>query len=1020
MQLGFRNRCLMGILLVTVSAGSCFAGIAEAFKNPPPSAHPWTFWFWVNGNVTKEGIRADLEDMKRVGIGGAMLFDGSMYIPPGPVRYGSDAWHEHVQYAIATADELGLQIGVMNCAGWATAGGPWISLEQSMKMLVWNRQPVSGGKLWKGVLPQPPAVEEFYREVAVLAVPERDVPLPERVRTEGKSTLFFYKEPVEIRLLTITTPEEQRYQGTVEASDDGKQFHPVSSFDVTGKDWPMPIDLPFSPETALCFRVSMKSGKAAEGMLALSNAERTGNLDRLTGIRPGAEEVSLPQNSSAVSPAQIIDLSSLLQPDGSLEWQAPPGNWTVIRFGYTTTGARNHPAVPEGTGWEVDKFDAAVVAYHFENGLGRIIREAGTHRGKSLTAVVSDSWEAGPQTWTAAMPQLFQERRGYAMGAYMACLAGVVVGSGEETAAFLRDFRATLGDLYAQQYYGTMARLAHENDLIFMAEGYGGVLDEFKVNAVLDVPTVEFWNHDLYKSCGVVSSVAHTSGKPIVMAEAFTSRPPDQSRWKETPFALKILGDTAYTVGINRFTLHSYIHQPRSDAAPGFTHGRYGTHFGRLNSWWPLAQGWIDYLRRCQILLQRGTPVADFLFLTPEKLQKEDRDLNFPWPEGYKGSFLSVNQLGSVTVENGWMKTAGGVTYRVLMVPEEWTASAETLRQLKRLHKAGAVIYGSKPVRPSGLLDATTSRAAWEAEVNDWPFAPPPKEFPFPPDFRADQNLRFIHRADEGADFYFVANPEQTPVEARAEFRITGRKPELWDPATGLRLSNPSFRTGETQTGVQLSLDPSGSVFVVFREPSPVREYTAPALAEEKSLPVTGPWQIEFQKDRGAPDSIQLDELKSLSENPDEAVRYFSGLAEYAREIEIPAGITRCRVDLGEVYDLAEVRVNGQSAGILWKPPFIADVTGLIRPGKNQLSITVANRWINRLIGDELLPEEAEYLPSPASAIVRGALQAFPDWWDDAGKSRRRTAFSSWKHYSADDPLVKSGLIGPVRILITE
>jgi hypothetical protein len=1000
-----------------VAAQLCFAGIDEQFKNPPPSANPWTFWFWVNGNVTKEGIRADLEDMKRVGIGGAMLFDGSMYIPPGPVRYGSDAWHEHVQYAIATADELGLQIGVMNCAGWATAGGPWISLEQSMKMLVWSRQPVSGGKVWKGVLPQPEIVEEFYRDVAVLAVPEPEAPQPELVKAEGKSTVFFFKAPVECRLLTIAAAEGQKYQGTVEASDDGESFRPVHSFDVTGKDWPMSIDIPFSPETALCFRVSMQSGKVAKGMLALSNADRIGNLDRLTGIRPGAEEVALSQNSSAVVPAQIIELSAQLKPDGSLEWQVPPGNWTLIRFGYTTTGARNHPAASEGTGLEVDKFDAVAVAYHFEQGLGRIIREAGAHRGKSLTAVVSDSWEAGPQTWTAAMPKLFKERRGYAMGTYMACLAGYIVGSDEETAAFLRDFRATIGDLYAENYYGTMARLAHENGLLLMAEGYGGVLDEFKVDSVLDVPTVEFWNHDLYKSCGVVPSVAHTTGKPVVMAEAFTCRPPDQSRWKEFPFALKTLGDTAYTVGINRFTLHSYVHQPRSDIAPGFTHGRYGTHFGRLNSWWPLAQGWIDYLRRCQYLLQCGAPVADFLFLSPEKLQTEERDLNFPWPEGYKGDFLSVNQLASVTVQNGCMKTAGGAQYRVLMLPESWTASAETLRQLKRLHKAGAVIYGARPSGPSGLLDATASRAAWEAEVKSWPFAARPQTFAFAPDFRADKNLRFTHRADDGADFYFVANPAQTPVDINAEFRIAGRKPELWDPATGQRFPDPSFRMGETQTGVQLSLDPAGSVFVVFRNPSPIREYTATALAQERSLPLTGPWRVAFQKGRGAPDSIRLDELKSLSENPDAAVRYFSGLAEYTQEFEIPAGVKRCRIDLGEVCDMAEVRVNGKSAGIFWKPPFTVDVTGLVGPGKNQLSITVANRWINRLIGDEQLPPEADYVSSTA---VAGALTEFPAWWNDSGKPRQRITFSTWKHYSASEPLVKSGLVGPVRLLLAE
>lgn len=993
------------------------AGFDEQFSNPPASASPWTFWLWVNGNISKEGILADLEDMKRVGIIGAMIFNASMYIPPGPVRYWSDSWHEHIQYAIATADELGLQVGVMNCAGWATAGGPWISLEQSMKKLVWSRQTIPGETKWKGKLPKPPIFEDYYRDVAVFALPEPEVQEPASIIISGKVATFFYNEPVECRLLTILGKKGNKFQGIIEISNDGESFSPLSSFRETRINWPMPIDIPFSPTSSRCFRVTMKKSQIEKGMLKLSNSDRLAHLPSLIGVRPTSSEVQLAKDSLPIGVDQVLDISKMLQKDGTLEWKAPPGNWTVLRFGYTTTGAHNHPASPEGTGLEVDKFDADAVSYHFKNGLGRIIRESGEHLGRSLTTVVSDSWEAGPQTWTKKMPELFTARRGYAMRPYMACLAGYIIGSSEETAAFLHDFRSTMGDLYADSYYGTMARLAHENDMLLMAEGYGGILDEFKLNAVLDIPAVEFWNHDLYKSCGKVPSVAHTTGKNIVMAEAFTSRPPYQCRWKETPFMLKPLGDQAYATGVNQFVLHSYVHQPRSDIAPGFTHGRYGTQFGRLNSWWPLAQGWIDYLRRCQFALQAGLPVADFLCLAPEKLQKEGRDLNFPWPEAYKGDYLSVNQLSALKVKDGLMQIGKGGKYRVLLLPENWPASIATILQLKRLHKAGAKIYGPRPSRPSGLIDATTGYVSWNNEVNEWPFLAQPQTFDFLPDFSSDQKLLFNHRVDQETDIFFVSNPIKKSVDVNAKFRVSDRSPELWDPSTGGRLPNPSYKMSKSQTNVQFSLDPNGSVFVIFRKLSSMTSYKAPSPSNEKSVPVNGPWQVTFQKNRGAPKSVKMNELKSLSENPDLGIRYFSGLAEYSKKIEVPQGVQKCSIDLGEVFDMAEIKVNGKSAGILWKPPFIVDITSLIQPGENEVKVTVANRWVNRLIGDEQLPSEANYLPT---SLIKGALTEFPQWWNNIQKPRIRTTFSTWKHYSSEEPLVQSGLVGPVRLLAYE
>jgi hypothetical protein len=551
--------------------------------------------------------------------------------------------------------------------------------------------------------------------------------------------------------------------------------------------------------------------------------------------------------------------------------------------------------------------------------------------------------------------------------------------------------------------------------MFFLSEGYGGVLDEFKVDAEIDLPGVEFWNHGLYKSHGIVPSVAHTMGKPIVLAEAFTSRPPDKSKWIETPAALKVLGDTSYCMGVNRFAIHSYIHQPRSDIAPGFTHGRYGTQFGRLNSWWPLANGWIDYLRRCQFLLQHGAPVVDLLYLTPETLRTEERDLNFPWPKGYKGNFLSTAQLSLATVKDGMIRIKGPTQYRAMILPKRWPASIEALAELKRLAGAGATILGPSNVIREGVNDFRRD-AQWQADAKWITSLPAASSLPdFPADFETPAPLQFVHRAGEDFDLYFVSNPTDQKIETDAALRVTGREPEVWNPVTGTQLPATQFKIESTHTRVHLALEPTDSVFVVFRHPASVQEKAAPPATAEESIAINGPWQVAFQPNRGAPASITLDKLISLTEHTDPGVKYFSGLATYTHEINLPEGARQCRLNLGSVYDLAEVRVNDQRIGILWKPPFVINLTPQVSSGRNSLTIVVANRWINRLIGDEQLPPDAEYV---STGITPGALVRFPDWWNQSPLVRQRVAFSVWKHYDATSPLVPSGLVGPVRLVV--
>ena len=953
--------------------------LARLFANPPASTKPWVYWYWINGSISKDGISADLRDMARVGIGGAFIMDGSIYLPPGPVRYGSDAWHAHVQHAIAVGAEVGVEIGIMNCAGWATSGGPWNDLDQSMKQLVWSETIVAGGARWRGRLAEPEAVKlAYFRDVAVLAVREH------------------------------------------------------------------------------------------------AGAGRVANLEAKTGLKADLRATLIQLADlgveTGVAREDVVDLTDRVASTGEVEWTPPAGRWTILRFGYTTTGRKNHPAPPEGTGYEVDKLDATAVRHHLESALGRILREAGPHVGTSLTSILCDSWEAGTQNWTALLPSEFERRRGYVLRPWLPCLAGRVVGSAAETEAFLEDFRRTLGDLYAENYFQTFQQFARSRGMRVAAESYGGAFDELKMHRFIDLPMVEFWMHGLFKAIGTTTSAARTLGTGIVMAEAFTSRPP-LGRWLEHPASLKAMGDAAQAAGVNRFALHCYAHQPRSDLAPGFTLGRYGSHFGRLNSWWPLAPSWLGYVRRSHALLQFGETVADVLHVYPERLQNEQRDLSTAWPRGYHGTAVAPFQLPDVTVAEGALRLPHGGSYRVLLLPDHWTATIETLQELARLRDAGARIMGPPPFAPATLRDVH-GRAEWDRRVGGL-FAKTAAASVTPevlgaelrragarPDLEvagpdASADVRFIHRRSGDVDVFFVTNQSGRSIAVDLIFRAGGRVAELWNPVSGRTSDALSYVVENGTTRIGLSFDPADAVFVIFQRPLPTRWpvsvsqsgqtwrqpvnalRTTPVggyvikmsdgtseprgTAEPAELPVSGPWTVTFEAGRGAPVAITLAELTSLAEHADAGVRHFSGLMTYRTSVTLAESPARpWSIDLGAVGDLAQVTVNGRELGTVWRAPYVLEVGGALRTGENTIEIVVANRWANRLIGDEQRPADAVYDESN-NPNTRGALQAFPDWWHQPQKrSSGRIAAATWRHFAAGDPLVPSGLIGPVRLIAAE
>ena len=748
------------IFSLVLTASSAPSDILEtSFQHPPASARPWVYWFPVNGNLTKAGITADLEAMARVGIGGALYMetDPATATPKGAADFAGPLWMEMFSHACREAKRLGLEINFNNDAGWNGSGGPWITPEISMQKVVWSEVEVTSTNTAPVVLPQPKALEDYYEDIAVLAMPAPMV----NNRVSG----------IEAKSLTQT----QTHGGIIAAAT------------------PLPAVFREAPAGAV-----------------------------------------IPRD-------QVIDISKSMGPDGKLNWTPPAGKWLVMRFGHTSTGVKNHPAPATGLGLECDKLSTAAATFHFEQLMGKLVQQnrALTGQGKTLVAVHIDSWENGVQNWTPLMRKEFKKRRGYDLLPFLPALSGRIIGSTEITERFLWDLRQTVSDLIVENYAGTFHKLAKKSGLRLTIEAYGEPADDMAYAGQCDEPMGEFWQWNKYSaanSCTEMTSAGHTYGKPIIGAEAFTSQ--GTEKWQSYPGNIKDLGDWAFCEGINRFVFHRFAAQPWTNAAPGMSMGPFGLHYERTQTWWEQSKAWHEYLARCQSILQQGQFVADIAYLAPEGTPRSfkapsEAEIAPHIRSGYGWDGCSAEVVEKrMSVMNGKIVLPDGMNYRALVLPPVETMTPALLAKIKQLADAGAMIVGSTnpPTNSPSLADMgvgdetvrkTTAELWASGKILTGKTA---QEFlaerGVPPDFSASPLLRFIHRRIGDAEVYFVANPQTNPVEAVASFRIAGKQPELWWPDTGRMENSVSFLETNGVTRVALSLEPSGSVFVVFRKSS--------------------------------------------------------------------------------------------------------------------------------------------------------------------------------------------------------
>lgn len=535
---------------------------------------------------------------------------------------------------------------------------------------------------------------------------------------------------------------------------------------------------------------------------------------------------TIPQ-AAVIAKETVIDITAKVSTAGVLEWDAPQGEWIILRFGHTPIGTTNRPAPPEAKGLEVDKMSKKAVDAYWKNGVQPIIDKLGDLIGSTVNNCLIDSYEVGTTNWTTGFESQFEKLRGYDLTAYLPTLAGYYVESGEISERFLWDFRRTIGDLIAKNYYAHFRELCHKNGMQFSVEPYWGPFDNMQVGATGDIVMCEFWSggYPFFDSPKFVSSIAHLNGSSIVGAESFTGI----GGWQQHPATIKSIGDRAWTEGITRFIFHTYVHQPW-DVGPGLSLSYHGTEFDRLNTWWNQGKVFMDYVGRSQFLLQQGKNVADVLVFTGESspntafLKPEIKKLGFDY------DLIGANKLKDLSVKKGTIYSAVGNTYKVLVLPNSDFVKPETLEKIKELVAGGAKVIGQKPSQSPSLsnyptCDVMVKRYADELwttclveDISIVDFLKKEK-----PDFKIEKgnpaDISYIHRKTDKADIYFIANSKKESRTEVCNFRISGKQAELWNAETGEIRDLVVWQNKEDgTTSIPIHFESEEAVFVVLKK----------------------------------------------------------------------------------------------------------------------------------------------------------------------------------------------------------
>lgn len=945
---------LAGLLVLAVASArgekERSTDLVEQFRNPPSSARPRAYWWWLNSVVGKEGITRDLEEMKRKGIAGAMIFDAAMPAGPTPVgpRFMGPEWRAMFQHAVAEADRLGLEISLNLCSGW-DAGGPWVTPEHACQKVVSSEIIVTGPRELSRVLPAPETVEGFYRDIAVQAFPtdtsrigsmeaarpkitasSGQDPHPPSHAIDGDSETFWvshgyrpgdgpsedkpqwlqleFSEPFTAASIYVK-PRVQfgPDQCELQCSTDGKQFHTVAKFTVPLAEG---VTISFQETRAAFFRLLITSAYSFGSTKSPWNVQVTalqllekGEVRKQRfpirywrfkagfavlwgGVTSDAVYQHGPSgpNEVDVERDSLVDLSDKMDETGRLQWQVPPGKWTILRIGHTLTGKKVICNSPGGGGYMLDFLSKDAMDLQFSTMAVPLLEEAGPLVGKSLRYLHDDSWEVGAPNWTVGFEEEFKQRRGYDMRPFLAVLTGKIVENRDVSNRFLWDFRRTIGDCIAENHYGRFRELSARYGLGIHSESGGPFfphIDALENLGNSEIPMGEFWGrvsepdgripwrgtYGISDSIKQAASAAHIYGKKHVQAEACTTVGP---HWEKSPLELKDIVDHAFCQGLTRVMFHTFTHSPAECGRPGIEYFA-GTHFNPNITWWEQADLWTGYIARCQTLLEQGLFVGDVCYYYGEDVPNfvpGKRMMKPKLPFGYDHDVTNAEVLETrMSVEDGRIVLPDGMSYHLLVLPENRPMSSRVLRKISELVRMGATVVGPRPTSSPGLEGYPNSdevvstladrlwgpcdgesvkehqfgqgRVIWGKSLEEILRADGIR-----PDFefassREGTHLDWIHRRCPDAEIYFVSNQRNRHEQVECTFRVSGKVPERWSPDTGKIQTLSVYGMADGRTTVPLRLAPRGSAFVVFRSPSERDPVTSVVKDGRPILPIS-------------------------------------------------------------------------------------------------------------------------------------------------------------------------------------
>ena len=954
---------------------------------------PWTFWYWMYGAVSEAGIKADLQAMKDVGLGGCYLMPirGAAERPEyqGTADALSENFWRMVDYALVQADSLGLDMGIHVCDGFALAGGPWISPEESMQKVVFCDTIMSGG-FHHLLMSKPQHYENYYEDIAVYAIPiseplgesKRTVTFSPEVTLNAKGVYcadepcwiqYEFDKPTLIRNIEIepsgTNIQCQRL--TVKASPDGVFFQTVKQLTPPRQGWQNTgYNTTFSipPTTTKYLRLEWTPEGTEPGAEDLDAAKWKPVL-RLKNVKFSSwplidnweGKAGYVWRIAPESPEEELTLTDFLRPEDIictkmngdlLEIDLPEGQWRILRMGHTSTGHTNATA-GGAKGLECDKFSRKAVEKQVDNWFGLFMNRP---NHKAIKYLHVDSWECGSQNWSRNFAQEFERRRGYDILPLLPIYAGVPMRGGEET---LRDIRRTVNELINEVFFVTVAQKAREYGVQLSSESVAPtmVCDGIEHYKYVDVPMGEFWlnspTHDKPTDMLDAISGAHVYGKNIVQAEGFTEV---RGVWDETPASIKALLDRNFALGMNRLFFHVNTHNPWLDRKPGMTLDGIGLFFQRDQTWFPEAKPFVDYITRCQTLLQKGRPVVDIAVYTGEEIpcRAFTPDRLVPMLPGLFGaeriaserkrlanvgqpmeeSPVGVRHSAGIVDLKDWINPLHGYQYdsmnkdalltqpfhyQVLVVPQWVLLSPEAKKRIAQLRRQGVQII-DKP-----YINSTFEKVA--------------------PDIVLPEGITYAHRTGDNFDIYFLSNQTNQEQTISPVFRQNNGKAVVYNPQTDV-----SYDYSGT-----LTLPAYGSLFVCFGQ---VNSFLGANYQFARSkLPVSSeqtkaqPWDISF-RESGL--TLTHQQLFDWSQHADVRIRYFSGHARYTttwklKKKEVPTG--RAWLSFPNVKDIAHVWINGKDCGIAWTAPYEVDITGALHQGNNTIEIEVVNTWHNALRG---------------------------------------------------------------------